>query len=104
MEEGGEKGTGPAGAWSLMQMTEQMKNGFLKKVELQAEINRLKHGEGSRRPEAWAMIAASHMGHLMEAVLRYDSEAVEKELLHVAAPLLELYLEVCNGTAEVQNK
>jgi len=40
-----------------MKMTEQMKNGFLKKVELQAEINRLKHTEGSRSPEEWAIWA-----------------------------------------------
>ena len=78
-------------------MTEQVKSGFLKKVELQAEINRLKHGDGSRRPEEWAMIAAAHMGHLMEAVMKKDAAAIEKELLHVTAPLLELYSEVCNG-------
>ncbi|OPY62246.1 MAG: hypothetical protein A4E56_01439 [Pelotomaculum sp. PtaU1.Bin065] len=50
------------------------------------------------------MIAASHMGHLMEAVLIKDKEVMEKELLHVEAPLLELYSEISTGENGTQNK
>lgn len=75
-------------------MTEKMKSEFLRKVELQVEINRMQHGEGSRSPEEWAMIAGTHMGHLLEAVMRKDLESIEKELLHITAPIIELYEEV----------
>ncbi|TEB10585.1 hypothetical protein Pmgp_02275 [Pelotomaculum propionicicum] len=68
---------------------------FLKKTLLQAEINRLKHGDAQKddlRPVLdWALIAGEHMGHLLGAVRENDLEAVEKELLHVAAPLMELH-------------
>jgi len=44
------------------------------------------------------------MGHLMEAVLIKNKEVMEKELLHVAAPLLELYSEISTGENGTQNK
>jgi hypothetical protein len=68
---------------------------FLTKTLLQAEINRTRHGDEEkaepRKIEEWAMIAGEHMGHLMGAVLRGDAAAIEREVLHVAAPLLELH-------------
>lgn len=68
---------------------------FLKKTLLQAEINRLKHGDEERddsRPALdWALIAGEHMGHLLGAIRENDLAAVEKEILHVSAPLLELH-------------
>ena len=68
---------------------------FLRKTLLQAEINRLKHGVVQKddvRPVLdWALIAGEHMGHLLGAVRENDLAALEKELLHVAAPLLELH-------------
>lgn len=75
-------------------MTEEAKKDFLKKVELQVQINRMQHGEGGRRPEEWAMIAGTHMGHLLDAVMIRDASAIEKELLHVAAPIIELFEEI----------
>jgi len=75
-------------------MTGEAKKDFLKKVELQVTINRMQHGEGSRSPEEWAMIAGTHMGHLLDAVMKKDVAAIEKELLHVTAPIVELYEEV----------
>jgi hypothetical protein len=39
------------------------------------------------------MIIGEHMGHMFEAVIAGDRAKIEKELLHIAAPLLELYLE-----------
>ncbi len=75
-------------------MTEQARKEFLKKVELQVQINRMQHGEGSRTPEEWAMIAVTHMGHLIDAVMKKDYESIEKELLHVTAPIIELYEEI----------
>lgn len=48
-------------------------------------------------PEKWAMIAVVHIGHLTEAVMEGDNAKVERELLHVAAPLLELYLTLKGG-------
>jgi len=75
-------------------MTEEAKKDFLKKVELQVTINRMQHGETSRSPEEWAMIAGTHMGHLLDAVIKKDIAAIEKELLHVTAPIVELYEEI----------
>jgi len=70
-------------------------NGFLTKTLLQAEINRTRHGDEEkdkpRTIEEWVLIAGEHMGHLMGAVLQDDRAAMEKELLHVSAPLLELH-------------
>lgn len=43
-------------------------------------------------PERWAMIVTAHAGHLAEAVMEGDDAKVERELLHVAAPLLEIFL------------
>ena len=79
-------------------MTENQKNEFLKKIVLQSELNRYAHGEGNRIPEEWAMIAQIHMGQLFEAVMKKDKEKIEKEILHVAAPLIELYQEVLQKT------
>jgi len=68
---------------------------FLQKTLLQARLNRMKHGDEERddhRPAAdWAMIAAEHMGHLLGALRKEDWEVVEKEILHVSGPLLELH-------------
>ncbi|AEG14497.1 hypothetical protein Desku_0898 [Desulfofundulus kuznetsovii DSM 6115] len=75
---------------------------FLDKVSMQAEINRLAHGDARRVPGEWAMIAGTHMGHLLEAVLQDDREKIEKELLHVAAPLLELHCELQRRVVEEQ--
>jgi len=83
-------------------MTEQVKNSFLGKVALQALMNRMVKGDHDLPMEKWAMIAGEHMGHLFAAVMANDKDKVEKELLHVAAPLLELYQEVMKGG--LQNK
>jgi hypothetical protein len=67
---------------------------FLKKVETQVEINRMMKGEDKDLPiHEWAMIIGEHMGHMFEAVRAGDRGEIEKELLHIAAPLLELYIE-----------
>ena len=78
-------------------MTDNMKNSFLAKVALQAETNRLVKGEHDLTMEQWVLIAGEHMGHLFAAVMASDKDQVEKELLHVAAPLLELYQEMVKG-------
>lgn len=68
---------------------------FLQKTLLQARLNRMKHGDERRdddRPvEDWALIAGEHMGHLLGAVRKGDWAVVEKEILHVSGPLLELH-------------
>ncbi len=89
---------------SLNNMTENQKNEFLKKIALQAELNRYAHGEGNRIPEEWVMIVQVHIGHLFEAIMKKDKEKIEKEILHVAAPLMELYQEVIQKTASVDTK
>ncbi len=74
-----------------------MTNGkdFLSKTLLQAKINRMKHGDeqadDNRSPADWAMIAGEHMGHLLGAIRTNDYAAIEKEILHVSGPLLELH-------------
>lgn len=73
-------------------MSEQKKRKFLELVDVQAELNKLAHGERERNPEEWAMIAVEHIGHLSSAVLAGDHERVKQEILHVAAPLMELYV------------
>ncbi|PHJ36838.1 hypothetical protein P378_19920 [Desulforamulus profundi] len=84
-------------------MTEQIRNSFLKKVELQAQMNRIMKGDYDLPMEKWAMIAGEHMGHLFSAVMANDRDKVERELLHVTAPLLELYQEIMKGGA-VENE
>lgn len=74
-------------------MTEQTKIDFLKKLELQVEKNMLTTGDHDRPMEKLAMIAGEHMGHLFNAVMAGERDRVEKELLHVATSLLELYQE-----------
>ena len=68
---------------------------FLQKTLLQSQLNRMKHGDDrgdDERPvEDWAMIAGEHMGHLLGAVRKGDWAVVEKEILHVSGPLLELH-------------
>lgn len=68
---------------------------FLKKTLLQAQLNRLKHGDDAdddrRPPEDWALIAGEHMGHLLGAIRQRDWAKVEREILHVSGPLLELH-------------
>jgi hypothetical protein len=68
---------------------------FLQKTLLQARLNRMKHGDeikDDQRPaEDWALIAGEHMGHLLGAVRTGDWAVVEKEILHVSGPLLELH-------------
>ncbi|MFZ5649731.1 MAG: hypothetical protein ACOY4I_02605 [Bacillota bacterium] len=68
---------------------------FLQKTLLQARINRMRHGDERRddqRPPAdWALIAGEHMGHLLGAIRAGDWAAVEREILHVSGPLLELH-------------
>lgn len=68
---------------------------FLKKTLLQAELNRIKfdnpQADACRPPLEWGLIAAEHFGHLMAALRFKDLDAVEKELLHVSAVLLELH-------------
>ena len=66
---------------------------FLNKVAVQARINRIAHGDSPRPVMEWAVIAGTHMGHLLEAAMKGDGDTLEKEILHVAAPLLELYVE-----------
>lgn len=81
---------------------------FLAKVRLQARLNRERYGGEEHdlrlQMQDWTLIAGTHMGHLMEAVRRGDHDAVEREVLHVAAPLLELYRRLereREGKAEV---
>ncbi len=68
---------------------------FLKKTLLQAELNRVRHGhqeeDASRLPVDWGLIAGEHFGHLMAALRKNDRDAIEKEVLHVSAVLLELH-------------
>jgi len=73
------------------------KNDFLKAVAVQVDLNRMMHGEKRRPMSDWAMIAQEHMGHLFGAILSEKTDEVEKELLHVVAPLLELYQEIKGG-------
>ncbi|MTI81136.1 MAG: hypothetical protein FH758_09645 [Firmicutes bacterium] len=74
-----------------------MTNGhdFLSKTLLQAEINRMKHGDeeadNNRPPLDWALIAGEHMGHLMGALRNNDYATIEQEILHISGPLLELH-------------
>lgn len=75
-------------------MTQQLKDQFLKMVDLQAQTNRMMHGDNERSLQEWAMIAMEHIGHLSGAVLECDRARAEKEILHVAAPLLELFCAV----------
>ncbi|MCL6560956.1 MAG: hypothetical protein K6U74_19645 [Firmicutes bacterium] len=78
-----------------------MVSGFLNKIAVQARINRIAHGDSPRPVMEWAVIAGTHMGHLLEAAMKGDGDALEKEILHVAAPLLELYVEaVKTGVTE----
>lgn len=81
-------------------MTEQARKDFLKQVELQVQINRMQHGDGSRRPEEWAMIAGAHMGHLLDAAMKNDTHEIMKEMWHIIAPLYELYEEIENGSVQ----
>lgn len=68
---------------------------FLKKTLLQAELNRLRHGDpeadAKRLPLDWGLIAGEHFGHLMAALRTGDPDTIEKEVLHVSAVLLELH-------------
>jgi len=84
-------------------MSPAMEEAFCKKVALQAELNRLRHGhagEDDARPAYdWALIAGEHMGHLLGAVRQKDGAAMEKELLHVAAVLLELHNALQRATS-----
>lgn len=75
---------------------------FIQKVLLQQETNRLAHGhpeaDDRRQPLDWGMIVAEHTGHLMGALREGNIQAVEKEIFHVAAPLLELYNSLITRT------
>lgn len=68
---------------------------FLKKTLLQAELNRTRHGnpeaDATRLPVEWGLIAGEHFGHLLAALGKQDTDAIEKEVLHVSAVLLELH-------------
>ncbi|GAB6158970.1 hypothetical protein JCM39194_21700 [Desulfotomaculum varum] len=68
---------------------------FLKKTLLQAELNRVRHGnpaaDAARLPVDWGLIAGEHFGHLMAALRQQDPDNIEKEVLHVSAVLLELH-------------
>ncbi|MCS5696963.1 hypothetical protein [Desulfofundulus thermocisternus] len=78
-------------------MSNEMLQSFLQSALKQVRINRLVH-EGSEEVipeldmEKWTMIVTTHTGHLAEAVINRDTAKMERELLHIAAPLLELYL------------
>jgi len=68
---------------------------FLKKTLLQAELNRVRHGnpaaDAARLPLDWGLIAGEHFGHLLAALRNNDRDGIEKEVLHVSAVLLELH-------------
>ena len=68
---------------------------FIKAVLTQQEINRQAHGDADaddlRTPLEWGVIAAEHMGHLLGALRTGDPQLTEKEILHVAGPLLECF-------------
>jgi len=66
---------------------------FFSMIESQLEINQLTHGEKDKAnsPTIWAMIAGEHMGHLQGALVKGDYQLVEQELLHIAAPLADMY-------------
>lgn len=79
-------------------MSEELKQKFLKMVELQAINNRMMHGDDKDRTlQEWALIAGEHMGHLAGVVNRENRREAEKEILHVAAPLLELFIALFPG-------
>lgn len=75
-------------------MTREQQNAFLKNIELQAITNRLAKGDSRRSAEDWVMIVGKHLGDLIGAVMEKDKAKIEKEIFHVAAPLMELYMEV----------
>ncbi len=64
---------------------------FLTKLTAQREENRQEHGNDNRTMREWAMISVEHMGHLLREINHKNYENIEKELFHVAAPLLEIY-------------
>jgi hypothetical protein len=74
---------------------------FLQKTLLQARLNRMKHGDelrdDTRPPADWAMIAGEHMGHLLGSIRKGDWDMVEREILHVSGPLLELHEALKRG-------
>ncbi|WP_018085704.1 hypothetical protein [Desulfurispora thermophila] len=72
-------------------MTEKTKTDFLNKVAMQVEINRLVHGDKELSLTEWSLIVAEHMGHLMAALRQNDYAQIEKEILHMAAPLMEMH-------------
>ncbi len=77
---------------------------FARAVVAQQEINRITHGDEEsdekRLPMEWGVIASEHMGHLLGALRTDDDQAIEKELLHVAGPLVELWNSIKNQTRE----
>lgn len=82
----------------VCKVTEQQKNDFLNKVVLQVKTNRFMHDDDKEiSAQEWAIIAGEHMGHLFNAVRVGDMAQAEKELLHVAAPLMELHQAITYG-------
>lgn len=75
-------------------MTKKLMDEFPNNVMLQVTMNKISKGEKRRSPQEWAMIVAKHTGDLMEAVMHKDINKINKEVFHIAAPLLELYQEV----------
>lgn len=66
---------------------------FFALVASQLDINQLSHGgnDKSNSPATWAMIAGEHMGHLQGALVKGEYHRVEQELLHITAPLADLF-------------
>lgn len=75
---------------------------FLLAVMKQQELNRKKHqdatGDEEKNPIDWGVIAAEHMGHLMGALHKGNRDDMEKEILHVAGPLLECWNRLKSDT------
>ncbi|WP_207637554.1 PIN domain-containing protein [Desulfotruncus alcoholivorax] len=86
-------------------MTIKEAESFVKAVLLQQQINREVHGDteldDQRKPMEWGVIAAEHMGHLLGALRNGNERVIEKEILHVAGPLLECWNAVKTGVNKV---
>lgn len=80
----------------MPQEQEQMET-FIKSALKQVELNRIVHeGDPNEQPmlttHHWVSIIMEHLGHLAKAVMQGEVVDTEKELLHMAAPMLELYI------------
>ena len=80
-------------------------NSFLKALLIQQEINRSRYNnpdkDDARTSLEWGIIAAEHMGHLLGELRKGEINTIEKELLHVAGPLLECWNAIKNNENKI---